>query len=165
MRWFLILSALFAFNTASAADLKVAVVDMERALFMSDAAQSGVKAFEQSNKADIDKLKGLEKELMASRERLEKEGDIMSADQRRTLSNEMQQKGQEYQFYVGKLKKQEDAWKREFLNQQLPELEKILKKIIDEKGYDLVVNAQAVVFTSPKADITKLLIERLNSGK
>ena len=89
----------------------------------------------------------------------------MSADQRRTLSNDMQQKGQEYQFYVGKLKKQEDAWKREFLNTQLPEMEKILKKIIDEKGYDMVVNAQAVVFTSPKADITKLLIERLNSGK
>ncbi|HBS41222.1 MAG TPA: hypothetical protein DEA26_00975 [Oceanospirillales bacterium] len=165
MRWLVILTALFAFNTVSAADLNIAVVDMERALFMSDAAQAGVKEFEQNNKADIDKLKSLEKELTSAKERLDKEGDIMSADQRRTVSNDMQQKGQEYQFYVGKLKKQEDAWKREFLNKQLPEMEKILKKIIDEKGYDMVVNAQAVVFTSPKADITKLLIERLNSGK
>ena len=165
MRWLVILTALFAFNSVSAADLNIAVVDMERALFMSDAAQAGVKEFEQNNKADIDKLKSLEKELTSAKERLDKEGDIMSADQRRTVSNDMQQKGQEYQFYVGKLKKQEDAWKREFLNKQLPEMEKILKKIIDEKGYDMVVNAQAVVFTSPKADITKLLIERLNSGK
>ena len=165
MRWLVILTALFAFNTVSAAELKVAVVDMERALFMSDAAQAGVKEFEAANKADIEKLKSLEADLTASQQRLEKEGDIMSKDERTKLSNDMQQKGQEYQFYVGKLKKQEDAWKRGFLNQQLPELQKILKKIIDEKGYDLVVNAQAVVFTSPKADITKLLIERLNSGK
>lgn len=163
MRWLITLMSVMAINFAVAEEMKIAVVDMERAIFLSDAAKAGVKEFEAQNKADIDKLKALQEELMAAQSKVEKEGDIMSEDERRKLSNEMEQKTQEYQFFAQKLKQQEAQWKRAFVSQQLPELEKVLKGIIDENGYDLVMNAQSVVFSSPKADLTKLLIERLNS--
>ncbi|MDF1762789.1 MAG: OmpH family outer membrane protein [Oleibacter sp.] len=152
-------------GTAAAADTKVAVVDMERALFLSDAAKSAVKEFEKANKDDIAKLKSLQESLMASKKKLDEEGDIISEEQRRQMANDMEQKTQEYQFYGRKLKQAEDLWKRGLLEKQLPQLEKMLKEIIEKEGYDLVFNAQAAVFTSPKADITKLLIDRLNKQK
>jgi len=165
MRWLIALVAAAAMNVAVAADTKVAVVDMERALFLSDAAKSAVKEFKKANQTELDKLTALQESLMASKERLEKEGDIMSEDERRKISNEMEQKTQEYQFYGRKLQQLEEGWKRELFNKQLPELEKTLKEIIDEGKYDVVLNAQAAIFASPKADITKLLIERLNKKK
>ena len=42
---------------------------------------------------------------------------------------------------------------------------KTLKDLIDKEGYDVVLNAQAAIYKSPKADITKLLLERLNAEK
>jgi len=165
MRWLIALVAAAAMNVAVAADTKVAVVDMERALFLSDAAKAAVKEFKKANQTELDKLTALQESLMASKERLEKEGDIMSEDERRKISNEMEQKTQEYQFYGRKLQQLEEGWKRELFNKQLPELEKTLKEIIDEGKYDVVLNAQAAIFASPKADITKLLIERLNKKK
>ena len=164
MRWIIAFIAAATINLAVAAD-KVAVVDMERALFLSDAATAAVKEFEKANQSDIDKLKSLQEDLMAAQKRVETEGDIMSDDQRRELKNEVEQKTQEYQFYGRKLQQLEEKWKRDLFNKQLPELEKTLKALIDEKGYDVVLNAQAVIFKSPDADITKLLLERLNAKK
>ncbi|MAE21021.1 MAG: hypothetical protein CMK92_01175 [Pseudomonas sp.] len=164
MRWIIAFIAAATINLAVAAD-KVAVVDMERALFLSDAATAAVKEFEKANQSDIDKLKSLQEDLMAAQKRVETEGDIMSDDQRRELKNEVEQKTQEYQFYGRKLQQLEEKWKRDLFNKQLPELEKTLKALIDEKGYNVVLNAQAVIFKSPEADITKLLLERLNAKK
>lgn len=165
MRWILGLVAVAAMNIAVAADSNIAVVDMERALFLSDAAKAAVSEFEKTNKSDIDKLKSLQQDLMAAQKRVEKEGDIMSEADRRTLKNEVEQKTQEYQFYGRKLQQLEEAWKRELFQKQSPELEKILNEIIEKEGYDVVLNAQVVIYKSPAVDITKLLLERLNAKK
>ena len=57
----------------------------------------------------------------------------------------------------------EQKWKREFFQKQLPDIEKLLKAIIDEAGYDVVLQSGAAIYVSQKADITKLLLERLNA--
>jgi outer membrane protein len=163
MRWLLVVVAALAVNVAVAAETKVGVIDMERALFLSDAAKSAVKKFEADNKDDIEKLKSLQKELMATQAKLEKEADIMGEEERRKLANGMEQKSSEYQFYGRKLKQLEDKWKKELFNEQLPELEKLLKEIIDEGKYDVVLNSGAVIYSSPSVDLTKLLLERLNT--
>ena len=83
----------------------------------------------------------------------------------RAIKNEFETKGQEYQFYGNKLQKLEQKWRQELFQKQLPSLEKTLKELIDKEGYDVVLNAQAAIYKSPKADITKLLLERLNAEK
>ena len=51
MRWIMALIAAATINVAVAAEAtKVAVVDMERALFLSDATQEALKEFEKANK-------------------------------------------------------------------------------------------------------------------
>jgi outer membrane protein len=146
MRWIIALVAAATMNIAVAADSNIAVVDMERALFLSDAAKEAVGEFEKANKSDIDKLKSLQNE-------------------RRALKNEVEQKTQEYQFYGRKLQQLEEKWKQVLFQKQSPELEKILNEIIKKEGYDVVLNAQVVIYKSPAVDITKLLLERLNEKK
>lgn len=163
MRW--LLTAVFTLMTtvAFAAESKIGVVDMERALFLSKAAQKSIKQFEKDNKADIDKIKSLQQELMDTRSRLDKEGDIMSDSEKRKLANSMEEKTQEFQFYGRKMKQLEEKWKRELLTAELPEMEKVLMKIIEDGNYDVVLNAGAAVFAGPKVDLTKALIEKLDA--
>ena len=163
MRWLVAVMAALVMQVAAAEGGKVAVVDMERALFMSDAAKESIKKFEQDNKNEIEKLKGIQQQLLSLKEKMEKDGDVMSDDERRKLANDYEESSTELKFYGRKLQQLEQKWKQDFFQTQLPDLEKLLKAIIDEGGYDVVLQAGAVVYSSPKADLTKLLLERLNS--
>jgi len=165
MRWLMAMAAALLMSTAMAEGTKIAVVDMERALFLSDAAKASVKQFEQDNQSEIGKLKGLEKQLRSLKEKLEKEADVMSEDERRKATNDFEEQSTEFKFYARKLQQTEQKWKRDFFQTQLPDLEKLLKAIIDEGGYDVVLQAGAAIYVSPKADVTKLLLERLNAKK
>lgn len=163
MRWILAMAATLLMNAAMAEGSKVAVVDMERALFLSEAAKTSIKQFEADNKADIEKLKDLEKALRDLQEQVQKNADVMSDEERRNSANDFEEKKAEFQFFAKKLQQMEQKWKREFFQAQLPELEKLLKAIIDEAQYDVVLQSGAAIYVSPKADITKLLLERLNA--
>tara|TARA_Y100000782_G_C10104093_1_gene231683 strand:- start:99 stop:590 length:492 start_codon:yes stop_codon:yes gene_type:complete len=162
MRWLLMVLAT-VFVQVAAAETKIAVVDMERALFLSDAAKSSYQQFQDDNKRDVDQLKSLEADLISIREKREKDGAVMSTDEMNKLQSEFEEKGKEYQFYQRKLQQLDQKWKRDFFQSKLPDLEKLLKAIIDEGGYDVVYQAGAVVYANPDLDLTKLLLERLNA--
>lgn len=151
-------------GTAAAAS-KVAVVDMERALFLSDAAKASAKRFEKDNQGDIDKIKNLEKKLVKLKERIEKDSAIMSDDESRKARSQYDEQAEEMKFFVRKLQQQDQQWRRQFFQSKLPELEKTLKAIIDEGKYDVVLQAGAVIYHAPSADLTKVLLERLNGQK
>ncbi len=163
MRWLIAVMTVMFVNMAAAEQTKVAVVDMERALFLSDAAKVAAQKFEGENKDDLGKLTDLKGKLQGLQEKMSKDADVMSEDEVRKLKNDFEQASTEYKFYSNKLQKADQQWKREFFQTQLPNLEELLKAIIDEGGYDVVLQAGAVVYSSPKADLTKLLLERLNA--
>ncbi|MDK2778055.1 MAG: OmpH family outer membrane protein [Pseudomonadota bacterium] len=163
MRWLIAVMTVMFVNMAAAEQTKVAVVDMERALFLSDAAKVAAQKFEGENKDDLSKLTDLKGKLQGLQEKMSKDADVMSEDEVRKLKNDFEQASTEYKFYSNKLQKADQQWKREFFQTQLPNLEELLKAIIDEGGYDVVLQAGAVVYSSPKADLTKLLLERLNA--
>lgn len=160
--WVFLMMALLA-PWSMAESAKIAVVDMERALFNSEAAKASAEQFQADNKADIDKLKVIRSDVASLNEKLEKEGDIMSEDERRKQAEKINAQREEYQYYARKLQQQENNWKRGFFESKLPELEKILKGLIEEGEYDIVLQAGTVVFASPKVDLTSLLLERLNA--
>src|SRR5690554_621052 len=161
----LIALTLALFATTALAAGKVGVVDMEQALFLSNAAKSSIKEFEKDNKEEVNKLKKLQEEIISLREKVEKEADVLSESERTKLANSYEQKATEYQFYAQKLQEAEQKWRQRFLQEQLPGLEKELKAIIDKEKYDVVLQAGAVIYHTPTVDLTKQLIERLNDKK
>src|SRR5690554_4507277 len=153
----LIALTLALFATTALAAGKVGVVDMEQALFLSNAAKSSIKEFEKDNKEEVNKLKKLQEEIISLREKVEKEADVLSESERTKLANSYEQKATEYQFYAQKLQEAEQKWRQRFLQEQLPGLEK--------EKYDVVLQAGAVIYRTPTVDLTKQLIERLNDKK
>lgn len=151
-------------GTAAAAN-KVAVVDMERALFLSDAAKASSKQFEKDNQSDIEKVKKLEQAMLKLKERIEKDGAIMSEEENRKARSSYEEKAEEMKFFMRKLQQQDQQWRRQFFQSKLPDLEKTLKAIIEEGKYDVVLQAGAVIYHAPDVDLTKILLERLNGQK
>lgn len=164
MRILLTLAFLLSSSLALAAD-KVVVVDIERALFLSNAAQTSMQKFEKDNQEDVDKLKELQQELMAIQEKGEKDGDVMSDEERRKLTSQFEEKSTSYKFYAQRLQQAENKWRQQFLQEQQPRIERELKAIVDAEKYDVILQAGAAVYVAPTADITKKLIERLNANK
>lgn len=169
MNWIkLTFFALFfvAINT-HAAQNKIAIVDMERALFQSSAAQTSFKEVEDQFGDDLEKIKTLESAIKERQEKLKKDGAIMSDDEQRKLRNDIKESQSEYKFYAGKIQKAEQQWRQQFFHASLPRLQEILKKLIEEEKVDMVLNGQAVIHVTPDLDLTKKLLQKLNesSGK
>lgn len=162
----LFLAIILAMTTQLAlANTKVGVVDMERALFLSDAAQTSLKKFEKDNQSEVNKLKELQQELLALKDKNEKDADVMSDEERRKLVGQFEEKSATYKFYAQKLQQAEIKWRQDFFQEQQPRIEKVLKEIIDKEKYDIILQAGAVVYTAPTSDLTKKLIDRLNAKK
>lgn len=156
--------SLFAVSTF-AEGTKIAVVDVQKALLLSDAAKKEFTKFEKENAKEVDKLKSLQTSLVKLKEKLQKNADFMSDSERNKLKSSYEEQVTEYKFYAQKMQQQEQKIKQEVFQKQLPRAEELLKKLIDEGGYDLVLQASGgVVFAKPKVNLTKKLLDSLNKS-
>jgi outer membrane protein len=162
MRFFQI--ALLAMTASFAqAEMKIAVVDMQRAVLASDEAKVAVEKFRAAKQDDIDTISQLETELKGIQDKMAKDGEIMSEDERRKLKNSFEEKATTYKFHRQNMQKAEQQELQQLAKAMEPRMQKALKAIIDEKKYDLVVRPDMVIYNAPGTDITKLLLEQLNA--
>jgi outer membrane protein len=162
MRFFQI--ALLAMTASFAqAEMKIAVVDMQRAVLASDEAKVAVEKFRAAKQDDIDTISQLETELKGIQDKMAKDGEIMSEDERRKLKNSFEEKATTYKFHRQNMQKAEQQELQQLAQAMEPRMQEALKAIIDEKKYDLVVRPDMVIYNGPGTDITKLLLEQLNA--
>lgn len=164
MRWFVMMALGLVMN-AAVAEQKIAVVDVQRAILLSDAAKVSAEKLEKEHAEDLKKINALGEQLRQLQEKREKNADFMSEEESKKLAKEFADKNTEYQFYGKKLKKLELQNREELFQTLFPKAEKLLKEIIDEGEYDLVLQAGAAVYTTPQTNLTKPLLERLNADK
>lgn len=165
--WIKSLSAAFLgimLAAGAQAATKIASVDMERALFQSEGAKNSFKQVEDQFGDDLEKIKKLETSITADQKKLQKDGAIMSDDEQRKLRNSIKESQSEYQFFAGKLQQAEQQWRQQFFRANLPRIQEILKKLIEEEKVDMVVNGQAVIHVAPEVDLTKKLLQKLNEA-
>lgn len=160
---FLQIALLTMTATFAQAEMKIAVVDMQRAVLASDEAKAAVEKFRTAKQDDIDTISKLETELKGIQEQIAKDGEVMSEDQRRKLKNSFEEKATTYKFHRQNMQKAEQQELQQLAQMMEPKMQKALKAIIDENKYDLVLRPEMVIFNGPGTDITKLLLEQLNA--
>jgi len=137
---------------------------MERALFQSEGAKNSFKQVEDQFGDDLVKIKNLEKSIKDDQQKLQKDGAIMSDEEQRKVRNNIKENQSEFQFYAGKLQQAETQWRQQFFRANLPRIQEILKKLIEEEKVDMVLNGQAVIHVTPELDLTKKLLNKLNEA-
>ncbi len=162
LSWGLLLAfASFAFGEEA---MKVAYVDMQRALNQCEAGKDAKRQIS----AEVEKIQkefaGRQKELEKIKEDLEKRGSVLSESAR-------QQKERDYQAKLRDLQRlqrdyEEDLRRkdRELSDRILKNLEAIIKKMGEEGKYTFILekNQPAVIYISKGLDLTDEVIKRID---
>jgi outer membrane protein len=150
-----------------AADLKIAYVDIQRAINECNAGKDAKKAITK----DVEKFQRLiadkQKELQTMKESFEKQALMLTPDARANKEKEYQNKLREFQRWG------EDSQNE--LNQKRMEMErnisialvKVIQKLGADEGYTLVLekNENIVLFASKTIDITDRAIKAYDAQK
>lgn len=92
--------------------------------------------------------------------------DSLSAEERRTLEREYQDALTAVRRYQQDVQDRAQRMQNQGLAEIREEIGPILEAVMEEEGYDLVLNAQdnAIVLSSERIDITRLVLERLQAA-
>lgn len=154
------------FSAASVAeDLNIAVLDTQRALVESEEAKTLVEKINRELKQEEADAKKLNDEIRAMQEKLSKDGEVMSASEKRKTTKSIEDKQIDLQFMVNKLQKELNDRRQELLQQMVPKVDAVLKDLIELEGYDFILERGSLRYANPKHDITRKVTEKLNSKK
>lgn len=146
-----------------AADIKIGVVNLQKALNDCSAGKEAVVELEAEVKKRQEQVDEKQEELKKLNEEMEKKKSVWSEEVKAQKQKELQAKMQEFQnFFVqsnDNLKKMEQEKKTVIIKN----LVEVAKKLAKEKGYTFVFETQSgVIYNPPDADLTDELIKLYN---
>lgn len=144
------------------AESKIGVADLEAAVVASKTWKQVESSLMSKMKSDETKLKKLESDVKALAERYEKEKDVMAQKDKVDLEYQIRTKQAEAQEIIVKNQKMQQQGIQSAMIELRPRLEKIVDQIVQEKQLTVVINKQALYYSSEAIDITSEVTQRLN---
>ena len=144
------------------ADIKIAVLDYQRALLDSDAAKKYAVDAEKKFAPQLYKLKALETDAKRLQDRLRKDGEKMKQAEYERLELELKQKARDFQLLSQELNEAKATSDNDVLQTIKPKLDKAVEEVLKSGNYDLVIDRDAVIDVKPQLDVTLRVIERMN---
>jgi outer membrane protein len=155
------------FGSVWAADLKIAYVDIQKAVNESNAGKDAKKLITK----DVEKFQGQiadkQKVLQTMKESLEKQAPMLNPDARATREKDYQNKLREFQRW-GEDTQNEINQKRMEIERNISiGLQKVIQKVGADEGYTLILekNESIVLFVSRALDITDRVIKAYYAQK
>ena len=149
----------------ASADVKIGVVDMQRALNECNAGKKAKDQVRSKFERAQNELKAQRESLDRQREAYDKKALVLKEDERRNLEKDLEGKSldfkRKYEDYQRDLKRT-DA---ELTSGIVEQLYGIVGQLAKEKGYTVVLetSAGALVYADPSTDVTDEVIKRHNA--
>ena len=149
--------------TASA-QMKIAFVDVRQAIMNTEEAQQRLQEIEAEIAPERDRLQALQNEMTALEERFAKDSSVMSDSERRTLSNEYENKQGELNLGVQRMQREIQDKQRILSEEMTPKLNAVLEDLVALEGYDYIENKTVGLhlYVNSKHDITRKVTELIN---
>lgn len=147
-------SALVALAQAAPAQVKIAVVNMQQAVFATAEVKKADADLQTKLKPEQDRANKLQIDLQDIQQKLQTGGTKLTEAQQEDLSSEGQRKQRELQRLTTELQEQADGARQDILPKCTQRMVEVLKKLAAEKGYDLVVESSVTYFSKTGMDIT-----------
>lgn len=144
------------------AETKIGVVDLRQALFSSKEAQTFSAKLQQDFSAEEAKVREVQEQARALKERLEQDGAMMNESERNRLAAQFQEKVKEFNFLKQKLDSTVATRKQAFLEDARPEVDAAVKELMEEHDLDIILPSEAVVYVRPDMNLTGQLLEKLD---
>ena len=140
----------------------IVVLKAEQAMFATQKAIVLGQQLSAQLKPQTTRYDTMGQELQALKQRFEADKDLMSNDEAQKITLEIQGISNEYnqlKQYLTNVKAQAE---QEFLASMRPELDRVLRRLIEENNISLIINGQSVIYNTASIDITPNVIELLN---
>jgi len=147
------------------AEMKIAVINVQRAIGESEEAQGLIKKLEEELQAEQASIRQLNTDISTLQEKLVKDGEVMSEPEKRRLQKEAEDKQIDYQFRVNKLQKEVNDRRQELLQQMVPKIDAVLKDLIEVEQYDMIMERGSLRYVNSRHDITRKVTEKLNEKR
>lgn len=155
----LALGMLFSFSAAAE---KVAALSVQQALMSSKAAEEYRAKLKDEFSGEQKQLVELENQAKQLQQKMQQGQGTQSKEVTEQQRIQFQKAFAEYQRLGQELQQKQRQREQAFLQEMRPKLDKVIRGLIEEEGYGLVVNKQATIFVKPELDITAKVIELLN---
>jgi len=155
---FMACSALFAISQIASAQTKVAVVNLQQAVFESaeiKKADAEMQAKYRPRQQEIDKLNAdissIAQKLQAGQGKLSEQAAADLQAQYQKLQRDVQRRNEDLQADV-------ERERNDILSKTSQKMGDVVKKIAEEKTFDLVVDTSTTLYFKPAMDLTKDVI-------
>jgi len=153
------------FGSVWAADLKVAYVDVQRAINECNAGKEAkktiTKEMEKVQHLGVDK----QKELQTMKESLEKQTLMLTQEAKAAKEKEFQNKVRDYQRWADDNQKELQQKTQDMERQISAGLIKVIQKIGLEEGYSFILEGSMLPYVSKTIDITDRVIKAYDAQK
>ena len=162
---FLVL-ATFTIGTVNAADYKIGYVDIGKILNESPAAKAAQKKLEQEFSPRNKQLESKAKKTNKLKEKLQKESDIMSKDQRESRKRKIMKSERDLQRDAKEAQEDFKIRRNDELGKIESRLKEVILKIAESGKYDLILTNADVTYASDKSNvnITAKVLKKFNSN-
>ena len=154
IRPLLVCSALLAASQAGFSQAKVAVINMQKAIFETAEIKKANDEMQATFKPRQDKINQLNNEIQSLADQLQKGGDKLTPQQQTDLQYAGQKKQRDLKNMTDDLQADADAFRNEVLQKTSAKMADVIKKLAEEKGVDLVIEGQTTLFFKPALDLT-----------
>ncbi|MGD8440423.1 MAG: OmpH family outer membrane protein [Holophagae bacterium] len=163
----LVLFGVLAVSTAlpAAAQLNVAVIDVQRVVTESDPGKEALQKLKQLQDAKIDEGRGLQQELTALQDQMSKQRFTLSEERLAELSKEIEDKRIALQRFQDDAERELDEARRRELGGLEQRIMPVINDIGAERGFTLIFNKfqSGLVYADDAVDITDDVIRRFNT--
>ena len=166
IRWITVI-AMIIFGTsfsALAEEIKIGIIDTQKILVSSNYGKSAKEEIQNKGEALSNDLKTRETEILALKEKIEREALVMSPEMR-------EEKEREYRIKIGDFQAQEKKAKQEMSQLNMKLIGRIQKDVIEivegigkKGGYTLILEKGSVMYSKDLLDISDQVIEVYNKN-
>lgn len=157
------LMLVLAANAASAADMKIGFVDVERIRRESTPAEEASRKLEKEFAPRAQELQRREAQIKALQSQLEKEAMTMGESERRAKEQELARMGVDFQRMQREYREDLNMRRNQELATLFERADRVIRRIAEAEQFDLIL--QEAVYRSSRIDITDRVLKALAEGK
>lgn len=154
-----------ALPSAAQAQLKIAVVDMETAMYEVAEGRKARTTLESKRDGYLAERERRQRELNQKQEQLDAQAVMMTPEALAQAEEDLYKEVMDGQMYVYETEQEIMALNTQLFGDILEKMERVCKSLAQEEGYDMVLDAAVVYSYKPEMDITQKAVSRYDATK
>jgi outer membrane protein len=164
LRTGLLCFGMFAFAGAATAQSKVAIVNLQKAVLESDEIKKANADMEAKYKPRQQAAQKIEQELQGIQQQLQNGQGKLTQSAIEDLQATGTRRQRELQHLSEDLQTDVNAERTEILQKASARMQDVVKKVAEEKGFDMVVDTQVTIYFKPAMEITAEVMAAYNKA-